>query len=180
LYGKVDIMNINNLTSAERLSLAIMILGTDTSTDPQLRGTWTSSGAQGNRNVLTTDEKVVTRLLNALDSTSRNALETANALGARISEIVGAEASTDRLAFESLGGNLIQAVADLKKNGGGAGGNRPVIWPLATAVPNVQALETALPNFSDGDFILSVADGVIDVLGTQLQPGDVVSASQAA
>ncbi|MCL1804353.1 MAG: hypothetical protein FWG30_12115, partial [Eubacteriaceae bacterium] len=68
------------------------------------------------RTLPTTSEKIITRALNAHEN-SLDLNETAvNSLGARYFKVVGNESDASKKNFDSLGGNLIDTVASLKKS----------------------------------------------------------------
>lgn len=60
--------------------------------------------------------KVITRAINAINAKADSAITVANAFDSRFTEVVGANSGDDKEAFASLGGNLIQVVAQLKSD----------------------------------------------------------------
>ena len=76
---------------------------------------WKTSGSQGSRNALLTDERVITRVLNDINSTLPTVSDTVDAFDSRFSTIIGRELSDDQEDFEEIGSNLIIAVNTLKK-----------------------------------------------------------------
>lgn len=98
------------LTSDEILALMVSTLGqsVDNATG------WKSTGPASGRNVLLTNERVITRALNDLDQKLVTVLSSVDGFSARFSEIVGDNYTTDQAAFEEIGSNLIVAVNLLK------------------------------------------------------------------
>lgn len=113
------------LTTNETNQVRVDVLGVsvDQST------TWTTTGPSGNRNALDAaiTERVVTRLLNDLYARLGGAIGGTNLFGDRFNAVIGDEAGADQVAFDSLGTNLIQALA--------AGGvaAAPEVIPITTA-----------------------------------------------
>jgi|GEM_PF-3280516 len=78
-----------------------------------------STGPVAKRTVLTTEEKIVTRILNAIDQYNNQTLGMVDAFTGRFNNVVGYEIEEDKEAYEAikpLGGNILQAVAKLKGN----------------------------------------------------------------
>jgi hypothetical protein len=108
---------LDTLTEADIRALKATVLGTD-ATSVDYATQFVTEGSTNVRTDLTTDEKIVTRLLNSLEENQTDVLDTVDSFKNRFNSIIGKEFSNDQEAFASIGTNLIQAVAELKTSGG--------------------------------------------------------------
>ena len=99
------------LTAEEILALMVSTLGrsVDNATG------WKAGGPTSGRNVLLTNERIITRVLNDLDQKLITVLSSVEGFSGRFNEIVGDNFTTDQAAFAEIGSNLIVAVNVLKK-----------------------------------------------------------------
>ena len=107
--GDLPTININALRGH------VLGVSLDNSVTPGVDDWFITSGSTSNRNALTTSEKIITKVLNSLESTTNVALDAVNGFGARFSGVVGNEGQSEKLAFEKLGTNLINAVVNLQE-----------------------------------------------------------------
>jgi methyl-accepting chemotaxis protein len=75
-----------------------------------------STGLAANRTTLSSTERIVTRLLNSLETTANAAVTSVNAFKARFTAVAGDENGPDKDAFNLLGGSLIQVVSEMQKS----------------------------------------------------------------
>lgn len=93
---------------------------------------WTTA-PPANANTLNTPDRVPNRAINSLATSVTNALAGTNGFAGRFNDVIGEEAAGDQTAWNSIGSNLIQAVAALAAGGVPGGGAAPQVFPIATA-----------------------------------------------
>ena len=98
-----------NFTTEQVKELHGAILGTEL--DP---ADFISTGPVPQRTVLTTDEKIITRAINAINTSNNQSLGMVDAFTGRFNNIVGNEIEGDKEAHQTLDGSLIQVVSKLK------------------------------------------------------------------
>lgn len=104
------------------LGISVDASGTVTS-GPAIDGQWMGAGPAGGRNTLNSHiDRVITRAINALDLSIGGMGTSIQLFDTRFNDVVGNEGGADQTAFDGLGKNLIQAVADLTAGGSGTGG----------------------------------------------------------
>ena len=106
--GDLPEVNINALRGH------ILGVTLDNSVTPGVDDWFITSGSAGGRNALTTNEKVITKLLNSLSTSGGTTSDAVDAFNDRFSSVVGNEGSTERIAFENIGSNLINAIVNLQ------------------------------------------------------------------
>jgi len=125
------------MTPQERLTMMARVLGGNVDTGIGA-DSFVSTGPMGSRTVLTTDERIITRAINALAEAMGLIDDGVNGFDARFTRVIGEELGVDEDDFEYLDGNLIKILADFKRHGG-PGGSMPE--PPADGVPRVRVLE---------------------------------------
>lgn len=93
----------------------ILGVSLDNAVTPGVDDWFITSGSVGNRNALATTDKIITKAINSLDSTTGFAVDSVGGFNTRFSSVVGVEGSTDKQAFDKIGSNLINALANLKE-----------------------------------------------------------------
>lgn len=80
---------------------------------------WTTGGPALGRNALSVSsgERMITRAINAMDIRLGVVGDGTDGFAGRFNEVIGDEAGPDQAAFDAIGKNLIQAVADLSSAG---------------------------------------------------------------
>ena len=109
------------MTQQEVLRLMARVLGGNIDTG-EGADTFISAGPGANRTVLEGDIRIVTRLLNFLQTNIGLIDSGVKGFDDRFSEVVGSEATTDEQTFKDIGSNLIQAVRNLQIAGPGGNG----------------------------------------------------------
>ena len=105
------------VSQADMNSIRVNVLGT---TVDAPGATWTTA-PPANANRLNTAERIITRAINALDTNVTNAMGGTNGFNTRFDTIIGNEQGGDQAAWDSIGMNLLQAVAALIAGGIGPG-----------------------------------------------------------
>lgn len=129
--------------------------------------TWTTGGPAGGRNALNplaSGERVITRVINALDSAMGLIKGGADAVDARFNVIVGDEGGPDQQAFDDIGMNLIQAVAQLMVSGPGGGGTTTTV-----TMGDSFTVTNPLGGFAVND-VVSTGDVLFQLLRRLLNP----------
>ena len=102
-----------SLTTNEILDLMVQILGqsVDNATG------WKTTGSQSGRNALSPDieERMITRILNDFNGKFATLNQSVDGFVTRFSMVAGDNFTVDKETFESIGSNLIQAVAALQQ-----------------------------------------------------------------
>ena len=99
-------------TAEEISTLKGFILGTELDS---AAANFKSTGAMGSRTALTTNERIITRAINTVNDSNILVQSAVNAFTATFERVVGDIIGADKQDFDSLGGNLIEAVANLKE-----------------------------------------------------------------
>jgi len=92
----------------------ILGVSLDNAVNPGVDDWFVTSGSASNRNNIATTEKVITKLLNNLDSSLNVSTANVDGFNDRFSNVVGNEATVDQQAFEKIGSNLINAIVNLQ------------------------------------------------------------------
>lgn len=123
------------ISAADMNQARVDILGT---TVDNPGATWITAPA-GSANRLTTTERIITRAINQLNTNAGGVLDSVTSFVNRFGRVVGEDGTTDQTAFDSIGMNLIQAVAALIEGG---------------ITPGTLSLEFEFPDpLATGDFV---------------------------
>ena len=106
--GDLPEVNINALRGH------ILGVSLDNTLTPGVDDWFITTGAASNRNALTGAERIITKVLNNLNSSATTALAGVDGFNDRFSLIIGNEGSTEKQAFEKIGSNLINAIVNLQ------------------------------------------------------------------
>ena len=106
--GDLAEVNINALRGH------ILGVSLDNAITPGVDDWFITSGASANRNALTTTEKIITKLLNNMNTDIGSSLDAVKGFSERFTEVIGSENSSDKQAYDSIGSNLINALANLQ------------------------------------------------------------------
>lgn len=95
------------------------------STTASQDGKWISTGPGSDRNTLNTAERIITRVINELETKIIGTKAITDDFNRRFNDVVGNEVGADQAEFDALGKNLIQTIHDLITGGGGGGVGEP-------------------------------------------------------
>lgn len=100
------------------IKLKGLILGTELDS---AESEFITDGPPEDRTVLMTDERIINKALNALNTSDKQTQLNQEGFAIRLNRVIGDDSYIDKDAFDYIGENLIQAVAKLKAGGGGGG-----------------------------------------------------------
>jgi hypothetical protein len=99
------------VTDEQRISILGVSVDETPDSPPLTADRWRATGSVGTQNKLRTEERIITRAINALATESDGLDLQVKGFDARVTRVVGDDATVDQAAFDSIGANLIHAVA---------------------------------------------------------------------